>query len=101
MTDSEKELRRLAEACEERKHRGYWTADLNALRGALWPKDILALLDRIEALETRNAELQEVANEVESLTEDAANNGSCSDCPYVSQGRAHEILALIRKGRDP
>lgn len=58
MTDSEKELRRLAQECEDRRCGGYWPANLRALHGALWPKDVLALLDRIEALENMQAKAE-------------------------------------------
>ncbi len=58
MTDAEKELRQIAQDCEDRRDTGYWTADLHHLHSKLWPKNVLALLDRIEALEKKVGEAE-------------------------------------------
>jgi hypothetical protein len=60
MTDAEKELRRLAQECDDKRSVGDWPAYMRSLHSKLWPKDVLALLDRIEALEKEHEEDQGV-----------------------------------------
>lgn len=48
-----------------------------------------------EAVLADNAALTLVAEAVRGITQDLAENGVAADCPYVSQERAQELLAII------
>lgn len=57
---------------------------------------------RADALQTQrdaavadNAALALVAQAVRGITADAAENGNCADCPYVSQAKAARLLSII------
>jgi hypothetical protein len=70
MTDAEKELRRMAVECIRRGTPGPWPADLRALHVAMPPSVVLALLDRIEALEHDKADLIEAAEKTTERLEE-------------------------------
>jgi hypothetical protein len=54
MTDEEmKRLEDLVHRAEDKKCGGYWPDDLRNLHGSLWPKDVLALIERVRKAEAR------------------------------------------------